>query len=199
MRRPLAVCVICAVSVTAHAQVSTRNPADVRAGAYTLETSHARIVFSVSHMGFSTWYGNLTGATGTLTLDPHNPAASSVAISIPAASISTTNAVLDAKLKGGSWFDTERYPTITFKSDAVKITGPGQADITGALTLRGFTHPVTLHAHFNGAGTNPLDQAYTVGFDATLALQRSAFGINTYVPLIGDDVEVAISAPFVAK
>jgi len=183
----------------AMAQVSTRNPADVQPGAYTVESAHTRIVFSVSHMGFSTWYGNLTGATGSLILDPRNPAASRVDISIPADSITTTNAVLDGKLNDSAWFDTGRYKVITFKSTAIKPTGPDAADITGDLTLRGFTHPVTLHTHFNGAGTNPLDRAYTVGFDATLQLKRSQFGINTYVPLIGDDVAVAISAPFEKK
>jgi polyisoprenoid-binding protein YceI len=187
------------LSQAALAQVSTRNPADVQAGAYTADSSHTRIVFSVSHMGFSTWYGNLTGATGSLMLDPHNPAASHVDISIPAGSISTTNAVLDGKLKSSAWFDVGSYPVITFKSTSIQPTGPDNADITGNLTLRGFTHPVVLHTHFNGAGTNPLDRAYTVGFDATLQLKRSEFGINTFVPLIGDDVNVAVSAPFEKK
>jgi polyisoprenoid-binding protein YceI len=186
-------------SGAAQAQVATRNPAEVRPGSYAVEPSHTRVVFAVSHMGFTTWYGNFTGVSGTLTLNAANPAASSVAVTIPAASITTTNAVLDDKLKNSAWLDAASYPDITFTSSSVTPTGPGTADIAGKLTLHGFTHPVTLRAKFNGAGTNPLDRAYTVGFDANTVIKRSAFGINTYVPLIGDDVVVTISAAFEKK
>jgi polyisoprenoid-binding protein YceI len=68
--------------------------------------------------------------------------------------------------------------------------------VTGNLTLHGVTKPVTLDVKFNGAGTNPLDKKYTVGFEVSGAIKRSDFGVNTYVPLIGDDVKITISAGF---
>ena len=71
--------------------------------------------------------------------------------------------------------------------------------MTGDLTLHGVTRPVTLDVKFHGAGANPMTKAFTVGFDAHGALKRSEFGVTKYVPLIGDEVEITISAPFEKK
>jgi len=179
--------------------IANPDPAAVRAGAYAVEPMHTRILFSVSHLGFTTWYGNFTGASGALTLNPGAPAASQVSVSVPTASISTTNAKLDDELKGGEWFDAARFPTITFKSERVTPTGPGQADVTGELTLHGVTRPVTLKARFNGAGMNPLSHAYTVGFEASGRIKRSEFGVTKYVPMVGNEVDLIISAAFERK
>ena len=175
------------------------DPASVPAGTYALEASHARIAFAVDHMGFSTWYGDFTGAKGSLSLDPKNVAASKLDITIPTGSISTTNAVLDGELKDPTWFDAGKYPTITFRSTAVASTGADTAKVTGDLTFHGVTKPVTLDVKFHGAGPHPMTKAYTVGFDATGSLKRSDFGVNKYVPLVGDKVDLFISAPFEKK
>ena len=175
------------------------NPAQVDAGAYTLESSHARIEFRVDHLGFSEWYGDFSGAKGTATFDPKAPAASKVDISIPTASVSTTNATLDGELKSADWFDAAKFPAITFKSTKVTPTGPSTADVAGELTLHGVTKPVVLKVKFHGAGTNVLTKAYTVGFDAVTEIKRSEFGVTKYVPLVGDEVRISISAPFVKK
>lgn len=172
------------------------NPAAVQAGAYKVEPNHTRVLFAVNHMGFSTWYGNFTHAAGALTLDPANPAGSSLSVTVPTGSVETTNTVLDGELKSADWFDAAKYPTITFKSSKVTVTGPGQADVAGDLTLHGVTKPVVLHAKFNAAGVNPLDKAYTVGFEVSGKIKRSEFGVTKYVPLIGDDVDIIISAAF---
>ena len=173
------------------------NPATVTSGSYEVEPSHTRVQFSVSHMGFTDWYGDLIGASGTLLLNPKNISGSKVDISIPTASLSTTNAKLDEELRGSQWFDTKAYPTIRFVSTKVIQTKPGVAAIVGNLTFHGVTRPVTLQARFNGAGINPLDKSYTVGFNATTAILRSDFGLGNYVPLIGDTTELRISAAFV--
>jgi polyisoprenoid-binding protein YceI len=175
---------------------SNPSPEAVTPGAYTVEGSHTRILFSVSHMGFTTWYGNFTGATGTLVLNPKTPSESKVDVTIPTASITTTNEKLDGELKSPQWLGADAYPTITFHSTKVVQTGPRSADVLGDLTLHGVTRPVVLKARFNGAGVNPLDKAYTAGFEASGVIKRSDFGVKTYVPLIGDDVELIISAGF---
>ena len=183
--------------VGAHAQgMANPDPSVAQSGSYKLETRHARIVFATSHMGFSTWYGDFSGATGSLTLDPKSPAASSLQISIPVASVSTTNSTLDDELKSAQWFDATQFPTITFKSTKVTQTGPGSAQVTGDLTFHGVTRPVTLEASFKASGNNPMNKAYTVGFEVKGSLKRSDFGVKTYVPVIGDDVDLMISAPF---
>ena len=172
-------------------------PTSVAAGTYSVESSHTRVQFSVSHLGLTDWYGDLVGANGTLSLDPTNVAASKVDISIPTASVSTTNAKLDEELRSAQWFDAAKYPTVRFVSTKVVPTSPGAAAISGNLTFHGITRPVTLQAQFNGAGINPIDKNYTVGFNATTTIRRSDFGVNAYVPLVGDTTELRISAAFV--
>lgn len=180
----------------AQAPVANPAPAAVQAGTYAAETNHTRVQFSVSHMGFSDWYGDFTGVQGTLKLDPKALAKSSVTVTIPVARVSTTNATLDGELKDPNWFDAAKYPTITFASTKVTSTGARTALITGNLTFHGVTRPVVLKANFLASGTNPMTKGYTVGFNATTAFKRSDFGVKTYLPLIGDTVSLRISAAF---
>jgi polyisoprenoid-binding protein YceI len=181
----------------AQAQPPDINPAHVKSGTYQVEPSHTRILFAVSHMGFTTWYGEFTGASGSLTLDPKNLAGTSFDIIIPANSVSTTNTKLDGELNSPAWFDTAKYPTIEFKSGHVVRTGHDTALVTGELTFHGVTKPETLTVTFNAAGVNPLTHQYTAGFNANGLLKRSDFNQSTYVPLIGDAVSLTISAAFV--
>lgn len=174
----------------------TKDPAKVDAGTYAVEPNHTRVLFSLSHLGFTTYYGDFTGVSGTLTLDPAKPKASSLDISIPVGSISTTNAKLDDELKGDKWFDVAKYPAMTFKSTKVTPTGPGSAKVVGDLTLHGVTKPVTLDVKFNAGGANPMSKKYTVGFEVSGTLKRSDFGVSAYVPMLGDDVKLIISAAF---
>ncbi|VFU09432.1 YceI family protein [Methylocella tundrae] len=172
------------------------NPAAVQPGAYAVDPIHTRVLFSVSHMGFTTWYGEFTNVTGTLDLDPKAPAKSAVEIHIPTNTVSTSNAKLDGELKGDQWFDAAKFPDITFKSVKVVETGKGTGKLTGDLTFHGVTKPVTLAVTFNDAGVNPLNKKYTAGFNATGSIKRSDFGVKTYLPLIGDEVDLIISAGF---
>lgn len=184
---------------TAEAQapaVPNKNPAAVEAGTYQVEPAHTRVLFKVSHMGFSYWYGDFAGASGTLSLDPKHPAAAKLDVSLPVASVSSVNSKLDDELRGADWLDTAQFPTATFVSRKVTPSGTGRADVFGDLTLHGVTKPVTLHVTFNGSGVNPMDKAYTVGFEAHGTIQRSVFGVAKYVPLVGDEVELIISGAF---
>lgn len=194
----IAAAALAALPATVHAQGPVANPAPaaVKAGAYKVEPSHTRVQFTVSHMGFSDWYGDFTNASGTLSLDPKAVAKAKVEVTIPVESVSTTNTKLDGELKSADWFDAAKYPTIHFTSTKVTQTGARTALIAGELTFHGVTKPVVLKASFNASGVNPLDKGYTVGFNATTTLSRSAFGVKTYVPLIGDAVTLRISAAF---
>jgi polyisoprenoid-binding protein YceI len=181
---------------TTSAIAADSNPANITPGIYTVEPAHTRVQFSVSHMGFTNWFGDFTGVSGSLKLDPKNIAVSVVDISIPVASISNTNAKIDAELKGSAWFDADTFPTIRFVSTKVVKTGTNKAAITGNLTFHGVTRPVILTTSFNGAGVNPLDKHYTVGFEATATINRSDFGVKTYIPLLSDETKLHISAAF---
>ena len=188
-----------AAGVAAAQSPANPSPAAVQAGAYGVESAHTRVLFSVSHMGFSTWYGEFTGASGSLTIDPKNAHVDAVSVSVPTASVSTSNATLNEELKGDKWFDAAKFDTISFRSTKVVPTGARTADVVGELTLHGVTRPVTLKATFNAAGVNPLTKGYTVGFEVSGDVKRSDFGVSTYVPMIGDDVHLIISAAFEKK
>lgn len=177
------------------AQAATA-PQDVQAGTYQVEPAHTQVVFSLLHLGFTDYSGLFSGASGTLIYDPAHPAAARLNVSIPVASVQTTSAKLTDELHGADWFDIARYPTATFVSTKVVPTGAGTADVTGNFTLHGITKPLTLHVQYVGAGLNPMDKAYTVGFQATGTLKRSAFGVKTYVPMVGDDVTLSIAGAF---
>ena len=185
-----------AVSAPALAQVASHEPSQVQAGTYAVDPAHTQVGFGVSHMGFTTYYGHFADASGTLELTPKNPAGSRLTVSVPTASVATTSDKLDGELKGDQWFDAAKYPMITFASTQIVPSGHGEAKVTGNLTMHGVTKPVTFDAKFVGAGTNPLDKKYTVGFAITGLVSRSEFGVKTYVPLIGDEVAITISGAF---
>jgi polyisoprenoid-binding protein YceI len=173
------------------------SPAAVQAGTYNVEPTHTRVLLAVSHMGFTTWYSQFTNVSGTLTLTPKDVSATTLDITIPTNTISTTNTKLDGELNSPAWLDTAKYPTIEFKSTKVVRTGHDTAKVTGELTFHGVTLPETLNVTFNASGVNFLSKQYTVGFNATGTIKRSDFNVKTYVPVIGDDVSLIISAAFV--
>ncbi|WP_174279587.1 YceI family protein [Sphingomonas bacterium] len=168
------------------------------AGSYHVDTGHTQVLFTVNHMGFTEYTGQFTQPTGTLTLDPKNPAASQVSITFPIDKVSTTVAALDTHLKTPDFFDAAKYPTGTFTSTRIVANGT-TATITGNLTLKGVTRPVTLAATFVGAGQAVMGAKKTnVGFHATTAIKRSDFGINYGIPLVSDEVRLTINAAFEA-
>lgn len=181
-----------------HAQAPVANtaPAAAQAGNYKVESNHTRVQFSVSHMGFTDWYGDFTGVTGTLGINPRAVAKAKVDITIPVASVTTTNATLDGELKGAQWFNADQFPTIHFVSTHVVPTGPRTALVKGNLSFHGVTKPVVLNASFNAGGVNPMTKGYTLGFNAHAQIRRSDFGVKTYVPLVADAVTIRISAAF---
>ncbi|GEN63286.1 YceI family protein [Acetobacter oeni] len=171
-------------------------PQDVQGGSYKVETGHTQVIFSVLHLGFTNYSGLFSGATGTLKFDPAHIAASRLTITFPVNSVSTTSDMLTGELRAPDWFDVSKYPTATFVSTNVVSAESGDADVEGNLTLHGVTKPVILHAHFIGSGINPMDKAYTLGFQATATIRRSEFGISKYVPMVGDDVTLTIAGAF---
>jgi polyisoprenoid-binding protein YceI len=183
---------------TLMAQASSE-PTALAAGQYNVETYHTLVQFSVNHFGFNEYFGTMPGATGTLTIDPKTLSSAKLDVTVPVATLSTTNAVLDGELKGAEWFDAAKYPTMRFVSQKVTQTGPKTASIDGTLTLHGVSKPLTLIATFGGAGVNPLNKAFTAGFHATGAIKRSDFGVSKYVPLVSDEVAISITAAFEKK
>ncbi|PTQ10096.1 hypothetical protein CLG96_13245 [Sphingomonas oleivorans] len=171
------------------------DPALVKAGTYSIDPSHAQIGFTVRHFGFNDYFGLFGSPKGTLTLDPANPAKAAVSVEIPLSAIATSSEGLTTHLKKPEFFDVEKFPTATFKSTSVAVSGTS-AKIAGTLTIKGVTKPVTLDAQFVGAGTNPFNKKDTIGFSATTKLKRSDFGVSYGIPLVTDEVDLKISVAF---
>jgi polyisoprenoid-binding protein YceI len=180
--------------LAAHAQ-----PASPPPGIYTVEPHHTQVMFAVNHFGFSTFYGTFSGASGTLKLIPGNAAFSQLDVSVPTASVNTINDTLNGELRAADWLDATAFPAMTFHSTRITMTGAKSADVTGDLTLHGVTHSETLQARLNTPGVNPMTKAYTIGFEVSGHIKRSDFGVSKYVPMVSDDVQLIISAPFEHK
>ncbi|NBB51828.1 hypothetical protein GVN24_26435 [Rhizobium sp. CRIBSB] len=178
----------------------TRVPAETRAGAYDLDSAHGKITWSVSHLGFSTYYGQFVNVKAQLALDTANPANSTLTATVPLTDVDPNDDALKAHLQTADFFDTANHPVATFVSRSVTVSteNPNQATVIGDLTLRGVTRPVTLDVAFNQAGPS-MGGVYKAGFDAAATIKRSEFGINYALPYIGDDVTLHIEGEFVLK
>ncbi len=175
------------------------DPALVTAGSYAVETNHTQVSFGVDHLGLTPYYGSFSQVTGTLVLDPAKLSAATLTVSIPIASVQTTSAKLTDELKSPDWFDAAKFPTATFTSTKVTSTSPTTATVDGNLTLHGVTRPITLEAHFYGAGPNPMSKAPTIGFEARTKIRRADFGVSMAIPLVSDEVGLMIVAAFEKK
>jgi polyisoprenoid-binding protein YceI len=182
-------------------QPGAPDPARVTAGTYVADSNHSLIGWEVNHFGFNDYYGIFGDVAGTLVLDPANPNAAKVDVTIPVASVTTASKGLTEPLlrpgKDGAspdFFGPAPAPA-RFVSTAVTAKGM-TAMVTGNLTLNGVTKPVTFEAEFTGAGNNPFNTKATVGFEAEVAIKRSDFGVNYGIPLVSDEVELDISVAF---
>jgi polyisoprenoid-binding protein YceI len=175
-----------------------KDPSRVSGGTYQVDPGHTQVAFAYDHMGFSNNFGLIAQPTGTLTLDPKNVAASKVSIDVPIANLRTGVAALDEHLMKADFFDAAKFPKATFVSTSVKPDGTTSAEITGNLTIKGVTKPVTLYADFYGAGKAPAMAGgkENVGFVATTTVKRSDFNMGYGVPMVGDSVELKIVAAF---
>ncbi len=174
------------------AQDATR----VAAAHYQVDTDHTLVVWTVNHMGISPLSGAIAASGGTLELDPSKPAAAKVTVTFKIADMSTTVPAFTKHLLSADFFEAEKHPTASFTSTSVEANGQ-KARITGNLTIKGVTKPVTLEAEFFGAGTNPMSKKLEVGFSATAQINRSEFGLGFGVPAVTPDrIDLRIAAAF---
>jgi len=164
------------------------------ADALKFEPSHTYVLFRYSHFGMSQPSGKIMGATGTLVLDPDNPARDAVDIALDMNTLTTGLPDFDTQLKGKDYFDVAQFPQATFKSTKVETTGDNSANVTGDLTIHGVTKSVVLAVTFTRKAFNPAIFKTGYGFTATAHIGRGDFGVSKYEPFIGDDIQLEIGA-----
>ena len=169
---------------------------DAISGAYTTDANHRYITFSYLHQGYSRPHVRWDDWTGVLQWDADSPENSSVEVVIDAASVNSGVSDFNDHLKSADFFEVEKYPQITFKSTSVERTGATTGRITGDLTIKDVTKPVTLDVTFNKAAHDERNKLYKIGFSAAAAIKRTDFDVGLYAPFVGDDVSITIETEF---
>jgi polyisoprenoid-binding protein YceI len=159
-------------------------------GDYTLDLAHTRIGFSARHAMVTKVRGQFNEFNGSAHLDTENPANSKVDITIKVASIDTRNADRDAHLRTNDFLAMEEFPEITFRSTGVDQSGDNKFDVTGDLTIRGVSKPVTINFELNGGTQDPWGN-FRVGFDGTASINRKDWGVNWNAALEAGGVMVS--------
>jgi polyisoprenoid-binding protein YceI len=144
---------------------------------WNIDTAHSAIHFSVRHMVVSKTRGRFSKFSGQLEFDPDNPQAATVQVTIEPASIDTAGAQRDGHLRSADFFDVEKFPAASFKSRAVEDLGGDRYRISGDLTIRGITKPVSFDATYEGSGKDPWG-GERAGFSAGTTLDRRQFGLE---------------------
>lgn len=168
------------------------------ADTYEIDPTHTFPTFEISHLGLSTFRGRFDKTSGTIVLDLAKKTGS-VDVTIDANSVSTGVAKLDEHLKKPDFFDTAKYPTITFKSTAFKFDGDELDEVTGDLTMHGVTKSVTLDVDDFVCKPHPMRQTPACGADLEATIKRSDWGISTYSPNIGEEVKLKIEVEALKK
>jgi polyisoprenoid-binding protein YceI len=171
--------------------------AAIAPGAYELDETHAYLSFSYSHMGLSFPKLRFTNFDANLNLDGHNMANSSIDITIDASSLDSTLPDFNEELTGDKFFNVATYPNVLFKSTSYEETSTTTGKLTGDLTVKDITKPVTLDVTINKASENIMSRDDAIGFTATGILSRTDFGLSMMTPTIGDEVSVQIQTEFI--
>lgn len=175
-------------------------------GNYRADGEHSNIVFRIKHLGMMWFTARFTAFTVDFGFDAARPEKSTLAVSIDPTSIQTgvapkptenfdNKVASDAKLLNGNAF-----PRMRFVATRIERTGPTTARITGDMTIVGVTRPLVLDTVFNGSlKAHPFSKKPVLGFSATGSLKRSDYGMSYMIPMVGDDVQIAVEAELVGK
>ena len=175
----------------------SRDPAQVPAGDYVLDKPHASLVARVAHLGFSQYTMRFDRLDGRFTFDPGDWKTPQMTFEADAASVDTGDKDFDRQIAG--YFDAGAHPKITFQARSLEQTGEGTGKLTGDLTLRGVSRPVTLDLVFNGVGPGMMGTGTRLGFSGTARINRSEFGLNQVQSFVGDEVNLQFELEFYRK
>ncbi len=170
-------------------------PAFAQARHYEFDPVHTRVMFAISHAGYSQAIGTVSGSTGTLEFDPDDWSSARVQVRVPVARLDLGDEKWTGAALASNLLDARDHPEATFTSTRVEPVDARHAAVFGTLTLHGVAREVKLDVVFNQLKRYPLPPfRRTVGFSATAAISRKDFGIDAWPSVIGDRVELRIEA-----
>ena len=159
---------------------------------FVLEATHTFPRFSYSHFGFSTQMSRFDRTTGKVMFDKAAKTGS-VDVVIDTTSVNTGSTLFNAHIQGADFLDTAQYPTATFKSTQVRFKGDQPSEIDGDLSIKGFSHPVTLTVTSFQDMVHPMLKKEAIGANAFTVVKRSDFNMGKYAPQVGDDVRIDLA------
>lgn len=173
-------------------------PASSRAAepeTYAIDPVHTRVMFAISHAGFSNAIGTVSGSTGMLVFDRTDWRSAKLDVRVPLARLDLGNAKWNAAALAANLLDGGRHPEAHFVSGQVEPVDADRARVCGQLTLRGVSRPLCMDVTLNALKRHPMPPfRRTAGFSATATLSRGDYGITAWKSVIGDEVEIRIEA-----
>src|SRR6266700_2932134 len=172
-------------------------------GTWKLDPFHTQVEFSAKHLGMMTVRGHFAEVTASGDIHPEQPERSTVEATISTASIRTHNEQRDTDLRSSNFLEAEKYPTITFRSTGIEPAGPDRYTLTGDLTIKGSTRPVTLQVTRYGEFTDPM-MGHRIGYAAEGRINRKDFGMHFEMVLDGrfvvsNEVQINIEGELVEE
>jgi len=182
MKRLATLIALATVAATAQAAPET----------YIIDNSHTYPQFSYTHLGFSRQTQKFDKTTGQVVLD-RAAKTGSADVTIDATSVNTGFALFNQHIQGEDYFDTAKYPRITFKSSKMTFNGDEPVSLSGDLTIKGVTKPVTLAITYFKCMPHPMLKVPACGANATATLKRSDFNMGKNVPYVGDEITLTLA------
>jgi polyisoprenoid-binding protein YceI len=168
-----------------------------------LDPYHTQVEFSAKHLGMMTVRGHFADVSAMADIDPDHPERSSVEVTIQTVSIKTNHQARDNDLRSSNFLGVEEYPTITFKSTSVEPAGQDKYALTGDLTIKGTTRPVTLQVTKYGEFNDPM-MGHRIAYGATTQINRKDFGLSFNMVLdgrlvVGEQILITIEGELVEQ
>jgi polyisoprenoid-binding protein YceI len=172
-------------------------------GDWQLDPYHTQVEFSAKHLGMMTVRGHFADVAASGDIDPEHPETSSVDVTIQTGSIKTNHEGRDNDLRSSNFLSVQEFPTITFKSTSVAPAGQDKFALTGDLTIKGVTHPVTLEVTKYGEFNDPM-MGHRIAYGATTQINRKDFGLSFNMVLDGrfvvsEDIQITIEGELVEQ
>jgi len=184
--------------------MSTQDQSQARTESrWVFDPMHTQVEFAAKHLGMMTVRGHFAEVNATGFIDPEHPEASAVDVTVQTASIRTNNEKRDNDLRASNFLEVEKYPTMHFKSTQIKATGSDRFSMTGDLTIKGTTKPVTLSVVKYGEFNDPM-MGHRIGYSAEGQINRKDFGMTFNMMLDGkwmvaDEVQIMLEGEFVEQ
>ncbi|GLS26078.1 YceI family protein [Marinibactrum halimedae] len=170
--------------------------ASFKPGSYSLDTAHQSVLFKVKHMGLSNYVGRFNTVEAELDFDPTTPYNSRLQAKVVTNSVDTGDNDIDQMLRSSSWFNSQTYPEAILETQSLETIEGNRYNYLANLTIKNIKKTIPLTVEFHGGAYNQLTQRYTIGFTATMEIDRHAFDLTDYPGLVGDKVTIVVDAEF---